>query len=281
MNLREWALNLPLFPSTRKSTPSLCNWKRMGHPAVLLSPVRGKLQSLQCSVLIGPSSVSWNPSRSCPIGLSLHCEDFPASQHLLGSVPLPLPTSCCSQSAYSAVCACVCLSSPFPLFPLQNSRPSLLSTPIPPSLTHSHSVLVSHMHTLVDKHSHTPATRGPAVAWCVWVSGESYTSVFVCVCVCVINAAASLQQISASLGIQRERGDIEVHHSWIRDSSQGNNSLISSCWCVLMISCHCDTHWCQDGKVWFGFVRLVSCRRLIQELWQFGEVKKIGVRLWL
>lgn len=40
---------------------SLCLWERMGLPAVLLFPVRGKLQSLHCSVLIGPFSVSWNP----------------------------------------------------------------------------------------------------------------------------------------------------------------------------------------------------------------------------
>lgn len=186
----------------------------MGCPAVLLFPVRGKLQSLQTSVLIGPYSVSWKPSRCRLIGLSFHCEDFAANWCLPGWVPLPLPTSCCSQSAYSAARVCVrvfvrvCVCG-HPFLPL----PSFSSTkqPAHPPF-HSHPpfphllircVFLSHTHTLLNKHSHTPATWGPAAAWCVWVTGESYIGA--CMCVCVFNAAASLQQISASLGTEHNR----------------------------------------------------------------------------
>lgn len=145
-NPTEWAVNLFLLPSTRKSWQSFCNWKRMGRPTVLLFPVRGKLQSRQCPVIIGPLNVSWNLPRCCLIGSSLYCDDLTANPHLSGWVPLPLPTSCCSQSAYSADCVCVGGGqvSPHPppthlLFPLQNSQPTVLSTPIPlSSHTHTH-----------------------------------------------------------------------------------------------------------------------------------------------
>lgn len=150
-NPKEWAVNLFLLPSTRKSRQSLCNWKRMGRPAVLLFPVRGKLQSLQRSVFIGPLSVSWNLSRCRLIGPSLHCEDLPSNQHLPGWVPLPLPTSCCSQSAYSAAWVCVCVCG-HPLLPL----PSFSSTKQPahppfhshPPFPHTliHSVFLAHTH---------------------------------------------------------------------------------------------------------------------------------------
>ena len=193
----------------------------MGCPAVLLFPVRRKLQSLQTSVLIGPYSVSWEPSRCRLIGLSFHCKDFAANWCLPGWVPLPRPTSCCSQSAYSAawvfvcmcVCVCVCvvtLSSPSPLFPLKNSPPTHRSTPSPPFLTYSNTVCFSHMHTLLNKHSHTPATWGPAAAWCVWVTGESYIGV--CICVCVFSMQQSLcsrflLHLGQSTTGQGERGD--------------------------------------------------------------------------
>lgn len=213
----------------------------MGCPAVLLFPVRGKLQSLQTSVLIGPYSVSWKPSRCRLIGLSFRCEDFAANWCLPGWVPLPLPTSCCSQSAYSAarvcvrvfvrVCVCVVtLSSPSPLFPLQNSQPTLLSTPIPPFLTYSYTVFFSHTrtHSWINTHTLLPheAQQQPDVS----ESLEKVTSVRVCVCVCFQCSSVSAADFCFTWDRaqqDKERGDIEVYRSWIRDFAQGNDSLIS------------------------------------------------------
>lgn len=213
----------------------------MGCPAVLLFPVRGKLQSLQTSVLIGPYSVSWKPSRCRLIGLSFRCEDFAANWCLPGWVPLPLPTSCCSQSAYSAarvcvrvfvrVCVCGHPFLPLPSFSStkQPAHPPFHSHPPFPHLL-IHCVFLSHTHTLLNKHSHTPATWGPAAAWCVWVTGESYIGACMCVCVCFQCSSVSAADFCFTWDRaqqDKERGDIEVYRSWIRDFAQGNDSLIS------------------------------------------------------
>ena len=211
----------------------------MGCPAVLLFPVRRKLQSLQTSVLIGPYSVSWEPSRCRLIGLSFHCKDFAANWCLPGWVPLPRPTSCCSQSAYSAawvfvcMCVCVCVWSPFPPPPLfflyKTASPPSFPLPSPlSSLTHTLCFSLTCTHSWINTHTLLPheAQQQPDVC----ESLEKVTSVCVYVCVCFQCSRVSAADFCFTWDRaqqDRERGAIEVHRSWIRDFAQGNDSLIS------------------------------------------------------
>lgn len=171
-----------------------------------------------------------------------------------------------------SVCARVCvvtLSSPSPLFPLQNSQPTLLSTPIPPFLTYSYTVFFSHTrtHSWINTHTLLPheAQQQPDVS----ESLEKVTSV--CVCVCVFNAAASLQQISASLGTEHNRTGREGRSRFTTAESGILHKVMIAWSHVKMLCndiCYSNTH-CYRQMVKFGvvWVRLVGCRCLILMLW--------------
>lgn len=169
-----------LFPSTRKCRQSLGSWKRMGHPPVLLSSVRGKLPSLRCTVfthLFRAAGSFWLVLQT------------PEKTHRPISVQLSkcsflFPTAA-AVSQQHMMCVWPPSSPPTPPFPLLNSHPTLLSTPIPLFFLH---VVPSITHTVMLTHCcHMRLSSSSRLCVSHWRK--------LVVCVCVFRAAASLQHV--------------------------------------------------------------------------------------
>ena len=156
----------------------------MGRPTVLLFSVRGKLQSLQPLCLhrswLGPMKPLKVPS-DWSLKLSRTCQpiSFCLGEHHFLFQTAAAVSQLIQQHVCVSVWVCVTtLSSTLPSFSSMKPNPTLLSTHIPHFLTHLFAASLSHTHTHTLKYTLTHSCH-PAAACCVWVTGESYTSVFV------------------------------------------------------------------------------------------------------